>query len=302
MRPGAVHLPSPFLVLASLARSTSLALGTGVTLAPAWHPLWLAYDAAILDQLSGGRFILGMGAGDPATWRRFGADRQRIGEFMDELLAVLKALWSGPMAFAAGWSPSRAALLPAAPGRQPASVGRRRAAALGDAWNAATSYALATIRGQAERYRSALEHLGRPLEHARVSVHRLACLADSPERAWSEGGRYVEGALEQYAAMGGLPSPERGPGQGARMSPSGWLDPAARRPRRESVPARIAGHGGAAARRLRRRRCDGRPAPRRAGRHAARAGGPDHHAGWRARPATLPVARGYAGRSGRYAP
>jgi alkanesulfonate monooxygenase SsuD/methylene tetrahydromethanopterin reductase-like flavin-dependent oxidoreductase (luciferase family) len=85
----------------------------------------------------------------------------------------------------------------------------RRAAALGDAWYAATSYPLAAIRAQVERYRGALERLGRPAGPARVSVNRLACLAESSERAWSEGGRYLEGVLEQYAAMGGLPSPER---------------------------------------------------------------------------------------------
>ena len=33
------HVPSPMLVLATLSGSTSLALGTAVTLLPAWEPL-----------------------------------------------------------------------------------------------------------------------------------------------------------------------------------------------------------------------------------------------------------------------
>ena len=49
------HVPSPLLVLSALARSTRLRLGTGVTLLPVWHPLRLAYDAAMLDQISAGR-------------------------------------------------------------------------------------------------------------------------------------------------------------------------------------------------------------------------------------------------------
>jgi alkanesulfonate monooxygenase SsuD/methylene tetrahydromethanopterin reductase-like flavin-dependent oxidoreductase (luciferase family) len=227
-RPGAFHLPSPFLVLASLARSTSLALGTGVTLAPAWQPLRLAYDAAVLDQLSGGHFILGIGAGNPTTWHRFGADRQPMGEFLDELVVALKALWSGADGFRGRLVTVEGGIapLPLQAGGPPVWVGgaapraARRAATLGDAWYAATSYALAAVRAQAERYRGALARLGRPVGPARVSVNRLACLADSPERAWSEGGRYVEGVLEQYAAMGGLPSPERAEQVGAPAFPA----------------------------------------------------------------------------------
>ena len=214
MRPGAFHVASPFLLLAGLSGSTTLALGTGVTLGPAWHPLRLAYDGAILDQLSGGRFILGVGAGDPTTWRRFGVDRQQVGAFMDDLLAALKALWSGASGFRGrllsvegGVSP-----LPLQAGGPPVWVGgaspraARRAASLGDAWYAATSYALSAVRAQAERYRAALERLDGPPRQACVSVNRLACLADAPERASSEGGRYLEGVLEKYAALGGLPS------------------------------------------------------------------------------------------------
>src|SRR2546430_400022 len=50
---GRFHLPSPLLVLAALAPQTKMTLGTGVILLPMCHPLTLAYDAAVLDQLSG---------------------------------------------------------------------------------------------------------------------------------------------------------------------------------------------------------------------------------------------------------
>ena len=47
-RPGlSQHVPSPMLVLAALSGSTSMRLGTGVTLLPVWDPLRLAYDATI---------------------------------------------------------------------------------------------------------------------------------------------------------------------------------------------------------------------------------------------------------------
>src|SRR5437867_1225255 len=59
------HTPAPFLVLAALAPITRMRLGSAVTLLPAWHPLKLAYETAVLDQLCGGRLILGVGLGSP---------------------------------------------------------------------------------------------------------------------------------------------------------------------------------------------------------------------------------------------
>jgi alkanesulfonate monooxygenase SsuD/methylene tetrahydromethanopterin reductase-like flavin-dependent oxidoreductase (luciferase family) len=46
-----------------LGRTRWLRVGTAVTLAPLYHPLQLAEQAALLDQLSGGRFDFGIGRG-----------------------------------------------------------------------------------------------------------------------------------------------------------------------------------------------------------------------------------------------
>ena len=86
------HLASPLLALAVLARQTSLVIGTGVTLLPAWDVLRLAYDAANLDQLSEGRLVLGIGLGTPALWRRFGKASDDVAQRTDEALLALKAL------------------------------------------------------------------------------------------------------------------------------------------------------------------------------------------------------------------
>jgi hypothetical protein len=67
--PSGSHLPSPLLALAALAPRTTLRLGTGVTLVPAWHPLRLAYDGAVLDQL---RLET---VADPGTLRKEGTGR-----------------------------------------------------------------------------------------------------------------------------------------------------------------------------------------------------------------------------------
>src|SRR6188472_2481778 len=45
------------------ARTTRLRIGTGVSLAPFYHPLRLAEEVALLDQISGGRVNWGAGRG-----------------------------------------------------------------------------------------------------------------------------------------------------------------------------------------------------------------------------------------------
>ena len=63
-------LPAPFVTLAAAATVTDrIRLGTCVVNAGRWEPLALAAEVATLDVLSGGRSVLGIGAGHtPAEW------------------------------------------------------------------------------------------------------------------------------------------------------------------------------------------------------------------------------------------
>lgn len=66
LMPDARALPSSFPYLAAAAASTeTLRLGNFVLAAPLRTPQSIAWDTAALDQLSGGRFELGLGAGRP---------------------------------------------------------------------------------------------------------------------------------------------------------------------------------------------------------------------------------------------
>src|SRR4051794_7731622 len=212
MGPDFFHVSSPLLVLAALAPRTRLGLGTGVTLLPMWPPLRLAYDAAILDQLSGGRLALGLGLGSPPTWARFGVPRERLADRVDETLELLRALWSG----AAGYRGELLAVeggimpLPVQPGGPPLWVGglvaraARRAARYGEGWYASSNYRLLDVERQAARYREAMVSEGKDPAAARVAVNRLCAVAPTPEAARREGGEYVERILQRYASYGGL--------------------------------------------------------------------------------------------------
>ena len=91
--------PNPFQLLAHFAAHTNrIRLGTGVVVAPYWHPIRVAGEAALLDHLSGGRLEFGIGKG--AYQREFdrmaGGIHQNIGvPMMLEMLPAIKALWQG---------------------------------------------------------------------------------------------------------------------------------------------------------------------------------------------------------------
>ncbi|HLY65579.1 MAG TPA: LLM class flavin-dependent oxidoreductase [Chloroflexota bacterium] len=209
-RPGYFHLPSPFMLLAALAPRTGLRLGTGVTLQPAWQPLNLAYDGAVLDQLSRGRFFMGIAVANAPDWQRFDMDKATVGQRFDELLQAVKALWRGEEGFQGQLIQVKQGIqpLPVQLGGPPILVGgqtpraARRAAAYGDGYYAATQYRRSAAAEQVKRYRQALSDLGKPSDRPTVAINRLMFLADSTERALAEGGPYVSKVLRGYAARG----------------------------------------------------------------------------------------------------
>jgi len=90
------YWPSPLPVLAGFATRTSrMRLGTDILVAPFYHPVRLAEDAAMLDVMSGGRFVLGIAIGyKPDEFALYGASLEKRGARFEEQLAVMKALWT----------------------------------------------------------------------------------------------------------------------------------------------------------------------------------------------------------------
>jgi probable F420-dependent oxidoreductase len=91
------YLPSLLPMLGALATATDrVLLGTGVILTPFHHPLRLAEDAAVVDHLSEGRLLLGLGLGwREEEFRMFDVPvRERVRR-TTETVGVLRAAWTG---------------------------------------------------------------------------------------------------------------------------------------------------------------------------------------------------------------
>ncbi len=137
----------PFITLAWLAGTTrKMELGTTVTILPYRHPLQTARIAANLDQLSGGRFILGVGVGwAKEEFEALGVPFERRGALANEYLAAIKTCWTNDVAGYQGRFVSfqnvHTAPRPARTPHPPIWVGGRsdgalrRAVRYGDAWH-----------------------------------------------------------------------------------------------------------------------------------------------------------------------
>jgi len=91
--------PNPFISITDIARHTRhVKLGTGTVIAPFWHPIKLAGEAAMTDLFTGGRLELGIARGAYSyEYERLmpGLDAWEAGQRMRESTVLLRQLWEG---------------------------------------------------------------------------------------------------------------------------------------------------------------------------------------------------------------
>lgn len=98
------HTHDPFVALSFAAAAThKLKLGTGICLVTERDPIVTAKSVASLDQLSGGRFVFGIGAGwNAEEMENHGTQFATRFRLMRERVLAMKALWTEEVAAFAG--------------------------------------------------------------------------------------------------------------------------------------------------------------------------------------------------------
>ena len=196
----------PFTNMAWLAaQTTKMEFGTTVIVVPYRNPLLLAQLCTNIDQLSGGRFIFGIGIGWAASeFDIVGAPHNKRGAMTDDYMQAIEQLWTNPQGASykgqfISFEDVTLDPTPVQKPRPPVWVGGNSAAALrrtirfGDAWH--------PIRPQLDwlkaesmpLLRELAEEAGRPVP---ALCPRIAChISDSPIP--EEQRMAGEGSLEQ---------------------------------------------------------------------------------------------------------
>jgi len=179
------HFTDPYIALARASGVTStIKLGTGITLVPERNPLVLAKEISSLDLFSGGRFLFGIGTG----WLReeteiFGGDFEHRWTQTREAIEVMKELWAHEEAEYHGryfdFPPVRSFPKPAQKPHPPIIIGGmaknvlRRIVAHADGWlpNRITPAEVETSRGQLD---AMAKEAGRDPKSISISVYGQA--------------------------------------------------------------------------------------------------------------------------------
>jgi alkanesulfonate monooxygenase SsuD/methylene tetrahydromethanopterin reductase-like flavin-dependent oxidoreductase (luciferase family) len=185
------YLPAFVPVLGALAaRTANIRLSTDVALLPFHHPLRLAEDLAVLDNLSGGRIELGVGMGYAShEFEAFGIPRAQRVSRTEEAVAILRQAWSNePVRFQGKrfqFDGVRVYPKPVQPGGIPlwmaaqSEPGALRAGAL-----ELNLLPQGTRAGTIEPWARALRARGRDPGDFRVGIIRPWLVTDDRERDW----------------------------------------------------------------------------------------------------------------------
>ena len=194
-----VLYPTPLVGLAAIAaRTRRIRLGTGVLLLPLYHPVAVAEEGAMVDMISGGRLILGVGAGyAPEEFAAFGLSVKQRGSRLDEAAGLLRRLWTEEHVSHQGrhFSVTDVTIGPR-PVRQPrppiwfagwVESAIRRAARLGDAWLGGPSASASELQTCVRLYRQARHELGQT-DDGEIAALRYVFVAESTKRARAVAG------------------------------------------------------------------------------------------------------------------
>lgn len=207
-------------ILTAVAAITSrVEIGPLVLCVPFRNPAMIAKMAATLDEVSGGRLILGLGCG----WHEPEFDAfdlpfdHRVSRFEEALQVILPMLREGTATYEGRWHRAdRSDLVPRGPrpGGPPILIAGKQPRMLdlvaehADQWNAAwygNPAGADDLRARLERLRAALDRAGRDISSLELTAGVLVKVADdpnAPDSAMAGSVEEIADALAGFAELG----------------------------------------------------------------------------------------------------
>ena len=184
----------PFTTLAWLAGITGrVRLGTTVLIVPYRHPLLIARMAANLNDLSGGRLVLGVGAGWAAQeFGVLGVPFRQRGKLTDDYLRAVRAAWADDADYRGGQIPIWVG--------GNSDAGLRRAVDLGEAWHP-LRFTMPWLREAVDRMTALASEQRRPVPGLvpRIALRLAEAPVTGPGRLAGEGT--IDQVLDDLAQL-----------------------------------------------------------------------------------------------------
>jgi alkanesulfonate monooxygenase SsuD/methylene tetrahydromethanopterin reductase-like flavin-dependent oxidoreductase (luciferase family) len=199
------------LIARLIPEAGDMVVGPCIQLLPLYNPVTVAEEAATLDVLSGGRYVLGIGLG----YRQEECDAFGIGwgeraARMTESVEVIRRLWSeetidhdGRFYKVDGQGTSLKPVQKPGPPIWVAAVAEpaiKRAARIGDAWVILVTVSFEELKDQVPMYLEAVKEAGKPAP-PEIPITRDIHIADQHANAWDE---CREGLARKYGIYNSL--------------------------------------------------------------------------------------------------
>lgn len=224
------YFPAPLITSTALAMVTErIRLGTGVLLLPLYDPLHVAEHAAMMDIVSKGRLILGVGYG--YRQEEFDAFKVRLEDRpgrLKEGIETIRAFWTQPVVNYDGkfFQYTNVTMRPQPiqkphppiwmAAKQEGAV--KQAARIADAWFADPVTPSAVQKQRLVAHDQTLASVGKTKQGREFPVYREAFCAPTDEQAWAEAKDGVMFIYQEYLDWGhmldeqGRPMPAGTPG------------------------------------------------------------------------------------------
>ena len=208
-----MQMLAPIPTLAYLAPAAKgMTLGANILIMPLLNPVHVAEDAATLDLLSGGNYVLGVGVGyREAEFNTFNVPLKERVQRLTESIEIMRRLWTEERVTYKGKIFEIAdlglGLKPTRPGGPPIWIAGivdaavKRAARIGDAWLITNFAHYQALASQMKLYREGLAAVGKPFP-ADAPITRECYVGPSRAKALEECRAALEYKYRAYSSWG----------------------------------------------------------------------------------------------------